>query len=119
MKFLTSGTVRSVFELSEKNIDGRNLNNKFVYKNLDFNGSHDLTPKRIDQERKDALILERTTGSRFIPSIYAYCSTVVIMEHAPQDMESYNEKRLERNIIISPLDRLNTYSIWCGRYSCC
>ena len=103
MKFLTSGTIRSVFELSE-NIDG-NVS-KFVYKNLDFNGSHDVTPKRIDQERKDALVLERTTGSRFIPSIHAYCSTVVIMEHVPRDMESYNEKRLERNITISPLDRL-------------
>ena len=103
MKFLTSGTIRSVFELSES-IDG-NVN-KFVYKNLDFNGRHDVTPKRIDQERKDAVVLERTTSSKFIPSIHAYCSTVVIMEHAPRDMESYNEKRLARNITISPLDRL-------------
>ena len=103
MKFLTSGTIRSVFELSE-NIDGNE--NKFVYKNLDFNGRHEVTPKRIDQERKDALVLERTTASRFIPSIHAYCSTVVIMEHAPRDMESYNKRRLNRNITISPLDQL-------------
>ncbi len=103
MKFLTSGTIRSVFELSE-NIDGHV--NKFVYKNLDFTGRHDITPKRIDQERKDALVLERTTGSRFIPNIHAYCSLGVIMEHAPRDMDSYNKKRLAKNITISPMDRL-------------
>eukprot|EP00986_Skeletonema_menzelii_P015400 scaffold11706_cov177-Skeletonema_menzelii.AAC.1 len=28
------------------------------------------------------------------------------MDHAPQDMESYNEQRLEGNITISPLDQL-------------
>ncbi len=103
MKFLTSGTIRSVFELSE-NIDGHV--NKFVYKNLDFSGSHAFTPKRIEQERTDALVLERTTGSRFVPNVHAYCSTVVIMEHAPRDMQSYNKKRLAKKITISPMDRL-------------
>ncbi len=104
MKFLTSGTIRSVFELRE-NIDGHV--NKFVYKSLDFSGRHhDVTPERVNQERKDALVMERTTGSRFIPNIHAYCSTVVIMEHAPRDMQSYNKKRLAKSITISPLDRL-------------
>jgi len=103
MSFITSGTLRSVFELSE-NIDG-NIN-KFVYKNLDYYGKHNVDLKRVDQERKDALILERTTSSQFIPSIHAYCSTAVIMDHAPRDMERYNEERLERSITVSPLDRL-------------
>eukprot|EP00984_Skeletonema_dohrnii_P014454 scaffold6077_cov80-Skeletonema_dohrnii-CCMP3373.AAC.1 len=103
MSFITSGTLRSVFELSE-NIDG-NIN-KFVYKNLDYYGKHNVDLKRVDQERKDALILERTTSSQYIPSIHAYCSTAVIMDHAPRDMERYNEERLERSITVSPLDRL-------------
>eukprot|EP00985_Skeletonema_marinoi_P008972 scaffold4101_cov147-Skeletonema_marinoi.AAC.6 len=103
MSFITSGTLRSVFELSE-NIDG-NIN-KFVYKNLDYYGKHNVDLKRVDQERKDALILERTTSSQFIPSIHAYCSTAVIMDHAPRDMVRYNEERLERSITVSPLDRL-------------
>ena len=106
MSFITSGTLRSVFELSE-NIDG-NIN-KFVYKNLDYYGKHNVDLKRVDQERKDALILERTTSSQYIPSIHAYCSTAVIMDHAPRDMERYNEERMERSITVSPLDRLKMY----------
>lgn len=103
MTFISSGTLRSVFELSE-NVDG-NIN-KLVYKNLDYYGKYNVDLKRVDQERKDGLILERTTRSHFTPSIYGYCSTAVIMDHAPQDMESYNEQRLEGNITISPLDQL-------------
>ena len=103
MKFLASGTIKSVFALSE-NIDGHV--NKFVYKTLDFNSSHKITPKRVNQERKDALILERTTGSRFIPNIHGWCSTDVLMENAPRDMEHYNKDRIKKNISISPLDRL-------------
>ena len=90
--------------MSEK-VDVGNVN-KFVYKNLDYNGKHHVDLKRIDQERKDALILERTTSSKFIPSIHGYCSTAVMMDHASQDMESYNEQRLDGDIIVSPLDRL-------------
>jgi len=103
MSFIASGTIRSVFGLSE-NIDG-NVN-KFVYKNLNYDGKHSFTPKRVDRERKDGLVLERTTRSQFIPSIQGYCSTVVIMGHAPRDMQQYNEIRLARNITVSPLDRL-------------
>ncbi|KAL7438654.1 hypothetical protein ACHAXM_007367 [Skeletonema potamos] len=103
MSLIASGTIRSVFELSE-NIDG-NVN-KFVYKNLNFDGKHSFTPRRVEQERKDGLILERTTRSQFIPSIQGYCSTTVIMEKAPRDMQQYNEIRLARDITVSNLDRL-------------
>ena len=104
MRFITRGTIRSVFELSE-DIDGKI--NKFVYKNLDYSGRHSsVTPKRVELERMDGLVLERTTRSQFIPSIHGYCSTVVLMDHAPRDMQQYNDRRLARNISVSPLDRL-------------
>ena len=103
MKFLASGTLRLVFELTE-NIDGSE--NKFVYKNIDYGGKYGVDSKRINQERKDALILERTTRAEFTPSVYIYCGTAVIVDHAPRDLKYYNEKRLERNLTVSPLDRL-------------
>ncbi len=104
MKLINHGTTRLVFEMSEKNING-NVKKKVVFKTLMMTNST-LTPRWIDRERKDALVSERATGSRFIPSIHGYCSHAEIMAHAPLDLNTYNQKRLTRNIAISPLDRL-------------
>lgn len=104
MKYLNSGTIRLVFELSE-NIDGHF--NRVVFKTLmKYKDDLDITPRWIDRERKDALVSERATGSQYIPSIHGYCSHALIMEHAPRDMRSYNAKRFANHIRITPLDRL-------------
>ena len=104
MKLINHGTTRLVFEMSEKTIN-RNVKKKVVFKTLMMTNLP-LTPRWIDRERKDALVSERATGSRFIPSIHGYCSHAEIMAHAPLDLNTYNQKRLTRNITISSLDRL-------------
>jgi len=104
MKLINSGTIRLVLEMSE-NIDGHF--SRFVFKTLmKYDSELGLTPRWIDRERKDALVSERATGSRFIPSIHGYCSHALIMEHAPRDMRSYNARRGAKHIPVSSLDRL-------------
>src|SRR5210317_80762 len=84
MKLINHGTIRLVFEMSE-NIDG-NVK-KVVFKTLMMEDSP-LTSTWVDRERKDALVLDRATGSRFIPNIYGYCSHAEFMAHAPHDLYS-------------------------------
>jgi hypothetical protein len=45
---------------------------------------------QIEQQRKDSLVMERTTSSKFIPSIHGYCSLAVMMDFMPEgNMHDY------------------------------
>ena len=62
---------RTAFEMKQES-DGRA--SKYVYKIMKYGKQVD--EYHIEQQRKDALVMERTSGSKFIPNIHGYCSLV-------------------------------------------
>lgn len=85
LRFINSGGSRSAFELREA-IDGRE--GRFVYKSVRY--KKEIDGKLVEEQRKDGLILERTSGSRFIPDLYGYCSLVRQRPATPIDVVSCN-----------------------------
>ena len=79
MSFVRSGSARSAFELKE-DIDG--ISNKFVYKSIKYR--KDITKRKVEEQRKDGLLLERMSSSPFIPDIHGYCSLAVMMDFMPE-----------------------------------
>ncbi|KAL7439362.1 hypothetical protein ACHAXM_009614 [Skeletonema potamos] len=108
MKKINTGGSRIAFEVNQY-LDGA-MQSKFVYKTVKYN--IDVDTYTIDQQRKDALVLERATRSIFIPNIYGYCSAGVMMDYAPEgDMNAYVKgarlaKKKGGNESLSPVDRL-------------
>jgi hypothetical protein len=108
MKMINSGGSRTAFEMNQ-HLEGGMLS-KFVYKAPKFNS--EVSMHRIDEQRKDALVLERATSSNFIPNIHGYCSAGVLMEFASEgDMNAYLKgarlaKRKGGDESLSPVDRL-------------
>lgn len=47
---------------------------KYVYKTMKYGKNVD--DYHIEQQRRDSLVMERTSGSKFIPDIWGYCSLV-------------------------------------------
>eukprot|EP00986_Skeletonema_menzelii_P012506 scaffold6920_cov171-Skeletonema_menzelii.AAC.1 len=103
MRFVNSGGSRSAFELKEE-VDG--MLNKFVYKSIKF--WKDVTTNKVEEQRKDGLLLERMTSSPFIPDIHGYCSLAVMMDFMPEgSMHDYIKgARLAGGSTLSPVDRL-------------
>ena len=103
MRFVNSGGSRSAFELKEE-IDG--TLNKFVYKSIKFRKNID--PKKVEEQRKDGLLLERMSSSPFIPDVHGYCSVAVMMDFMPEgSMHDYIKGvRLAGGSALSPIDRL-------------
>jgi len=103
MRYVRSGTARAAFELTE-DIDG--ISNKFVYKSIKY--SKDISEKKVEEQRKDGLLLERMSSSQFIPDIHGYCSLAVIMDFMPEgSMHDYIKgARLAGGSTLSPVDRL-------------
>lgn len=79
LRYITSGTRRSAFEMREV-VNGRE--NQFVYKSIMFHGKP-FNEKRVEVQRVDALVLERTHSSTFIPDIHGYCSFGILMDYTP------------------------------------
>ena len=103
MRFVNSGGSRSAFELKE---DVNGISNKFVYKSIKF--YKDVTTHKVEEQRKDGLLLERMTSSPFIPDIHGYCSLAVMMDFMPEGaMHDYIKgARLAGGSTLSPVDRL-------------
>ena len=51
-------------------------------------GEHDFDNRNYDRHRRDALAMERLTGSPNVVSIYGYCSHSVLTEYLGKDMEN-------------------------------
>ena len=50
----------------------------------------EIDTRQIEQQRKDSLVMERTTSSKFIPDIHGYCSLAVVMDFMPEgNMHDY------------------------------
>ena len=89
LRVINSGGSRTAFEMAGVSADGTGM--KFVYKTIKFR--KDVTASKIDEQRKDSLIMERTTKSMFIPDIHGYCSLAVMMDFMPEGEWSFWRRR--------------------------
>lgn len=103
LSYLAKGGSRVAFELKQ-NLDGKE--EKFVYKAPKY--WKEYSGKLVEEQRKDALILERTTKSKFLPDIHGYCSLGVMMDFMPEgNMHMYIKgARLAGGSTLPPVDRL-------------
>ena len=79
---------------------------RFVYKTVKY--SKDITSSLVEEQRKDSIVLERTSSSQFIPDIHGYCSLGVMMDFMPEgNMHDYIKgARLAGGSTLPPVDRL-------------
>ena len=70
--------------------------------------SKDITPKMLEEQRKDSLVMEKTSSSKFIPDIYGSCGLGVMMDFMPLgNMHDFIKgSRLKGGSGLSPVDRL-------------
>ncbi|KAL7515786.1 hypothetical protein ACHAWX_000863 [Stephanocyclus meneghinianus] len=87
MRMINRGGSRIAFELTQT-LPSSTTTFKFVYKTMRY--GKEVDEYQIEQQRKDSLVMERTTSSKFIPSIHGYCSLAVMMDFMPEgNMHDY------------------------------
>ncbi|KAL7537259.1 hypothetical protein ACHAXR_007695 [Thalassiosira sp. AJA248-18] len=103
MRVINTGGSRIALEMRQQ-LDGKE--NKFVYKTVKYH--KEMTMKLVEEQRKDSLIMERTSSSQFIPDIHGYCSLGVMMDFMPEgNMHEYIKGvRLAGKNTLRPVDRL-------------
>eukprot|EP00585_Thalassiosira_rotula_P007082 CAMPEP_0196152236 /NCGR_PEP_ID=MMETSP0910-20130528/35143_1 /TAXON_ID=49265 /ORGANISM="Thalassiosira rotula, Strain GSO102" /LENGTH=553 /DNA_ID=CAMNT_0041415781 /DNA_START=8 /DNA_END=1669 /DNA_ORIENTATION=- len=103
IRMINKGGARIAFELKQ-HLDGEEI--PFVYKTIRYN--KEVTMKLVEEQRKDSVVLERTTSSGFIPDIHGYCSLGVMMDFMPEgNMHDYIKgARLAGGSTLPPVDRL-------------
>lgn len=79
MRVINTGGSRIAMEMRQ-NIDGQEA--KFVYKTVKYH--KEITMKLAEEQRKDSLVMERTSSSKYIPDIHGYCSLGVMMDFMPE-----------------------------------
>ena len=67
---------------SDPDVDVQKQNKRLVYKANLY--SREISVTKLDQQRKDALVMERTVGSKFIPDVHGYCGSGLIMDFMPE-----------------------------------
>ena len=82
LRVINTGGSRIAFEMKVQ--DGRN-ERKYVYKTIKY--TKEITMKKIEEQRKDSMVMERTSASKFIPDIWGYCSLGVMMDFMPEGKE--------------------------------
>ena len=80
MRVINSGGSRIAFEMKQHLDDGRE--SKFVYKTAKYR--FDISMRRVEEQRKDAMVMERTTSSKYIPDIHGYCGLGLMMDFMPE-----------------------------------
>ena len=104
MRFIAKGGERSAFETRE-NLYGHV--DKFVYKSLNQIGN--ISPVKLDHQRRDALIMERTSSSQFIANTHGYCGLGIMMDFMPEgSLDDYFQKvrKADGGSNLPPMDRL-------------
>ena len=108
MRMINKGGSRIAFEMKQHlNTGGGSIEEaKFVYKTIKYSNEVDM--HMVEQQRKDALVMERTTKSRFIPELYGYCSVGVMMDFMPEgNMHDYIKgARLSGGSTLPAVDKL-------------
>ncbi|KAL7535575.1 hypothetical protein ACHAXR_006585, partial [Thalassiosira sp. AJA248-18] len=87
MRMINKGGARIAFELRQ-HLDTNREEETFVYKTIKYNRS--ISMRKVEEQRKDSLIMERSSGSQFIPEIHGYCSLGIMMDYMPEgNMHDY------------------------------
>lgn len=81
---LGQGAYRSVWSLLLFNEE------PFALKMLNYD--HDMTERRIERHRLDALIAERLTASPYVLDVFAYCANSAVYTFARQSLENLMEQ---------------------------
>mmetsp|Transcript_20126 Transcript_20126/g.36377 ORF Transcript_20126/g.36377 Transcript_20126/m.36377 type:complete len:527 (+) Transcript_20126:219-1799(+) len=104
LRMINKGGSRIAFELRQHLEGGEEA--QFVYKTVKY--TKEITMKLVEEQRKDSLVLERTSASQFIPDIHGYCSLGVMMDFMPEgNMHDYIKgSRLAGGSTLPPVDRL-------------
>ena len=104
LRVINTGGSRIAFELRE-NLPN-NARGRYVYKTVKYR--KEVTARLVEEQRKDAIVLERTSSSNFIPDIHGYCSLGVMMDFMPEgNMHDYIKgARLAGGSTLGPVDRL-------------
>ena len=99
MRMINKGGARVAFEMQTEE-------NTFVYKTIKYSKS--VSTRKVEEQRKDSLILERASSSIFIPSIHGYCSLGIMMDYMPEgNMHDYIKgSRLAGGSTLAPVDKL-------------
>jgi hypothetical protein len=80
ISLIGEGYWRSVFLFKEDELTVCSKKSKnSIFKSIRF--KHEFSPRNLDRMRRDALIMERLTSSRYIIDIYAYCGTSTFSEY--------------------------------------
>ena len=86
VRFISNGYWRDVWRLQD------NLNTT-VMKTMRY--EHDYTPRNYDRHRRDAVAMERLTGSQYVMDIYGYCGNSGLFEFG--DGGSLDDSVLDNN----------------------
>lgn len=78
MRVINTGGSRIAFEMKQQ-LD--NIETKFVYKTIKYHRG--ITTKAVEEQRRDSLVMGKTSSSQFIPDIHGYCSLGVMMDFMP------------------------------------
>lgn len=78
--FVAAGLWRSVYVVSAR--DAQEVSVLKVMK-----GEHSVDARNIDRHRRDALVMERLTGSPNVVDIYGFCGNTVLTEFAPKPLD--------------------------------
>ena len=88
LRLINSGGSRTAFELKVP-LKGRE--GKYVFKTIKWKIADRISPKLADEQRKDSLVMMKTDND-FIPPVWGYCSTAVLMDFMPEgSMHDYSE----------------------------
>ena len=79
LRVINTGGSRIAFEMKVQ-VERNEM--KYVYKTTKY--SKDITMAKIEEQRKDSMVMERTSSSKFIPDIHGYCSLGVMMDFMPE-----------------------------------
>jgi len=104
MRLINQGSARIAFEARYQ--DEENRERRYVYKTLRY--KKNVTERKVEEQRVDALIMERSVDSPFIPDIHGYCGVGVLQDFMPEgNMHDYIKgSRLSGGSTLSPIDKL-------------
>ena len=74
MRLINRGSARIAFEARYH--DEENRERRYVYKTLKY--SKNVTERKVEEQRVDALIMGKSSSSQFIPDIHGYCGVGVL-----------------------------------------
>ena len=100
MRLINSGGSPVSFQMKQQLSGRRQESSKFVYKTIKY--SKDVDIHKVEEQRRDSLVMERTTSSDFIPEIYGYCSLWILCQRGICMTTSRGQGLLEEGVLYLP-----------------